>query len=156
MSEFRFRCRQFGRGLYCGGRGALVGLAVFFATYFIVFDAHAPLTAHVWFSAGSVVPDIVSLVSVTTYAILGRRKVGISRIVFCSFLGVLIARLFTPVTSMSPSTRIARLRENPLFELEFVWQIFAVNVVAIAVSYVFAPWHIEQLSTTESEEKLTR
>ncbi len=102
------------------------------------------------------VPEIASLVFVTTAGLLRRGDASISRVVGCSFLGVLFAFWAMPLTDIGSSHRKALLLANPLFELDHVWIIFAFNVLAIAVSYASAPCRLECSRTAHQEENLAQ
>ena len=154
MSKFRDRCRGFGRGLYVGGIGAGVGLAVFFAAYLWMFATHGPLTAMNWFNPGfSIAAALQSFVFVTTAGILGRRLISIWRIVMASCLGLLVALFLMPLSDMGLSHRKESLLKNPLFEMGYVFGIFAFNVIAIAVSYASAPRGLENPRTAVEQEE---
>ena len=157
MSKFRDRCRSFGRGLYVGGIGAGIGLFVFFAAYLWVFASHGPLSAmHEFKPTESVVAVLQSFVFVTTAGVLGRRDVSAWRVIVYSCLALLITLFLMPATSIGWRTRKLLLMENPLFEMEYVWVIFAFNAVAIAVSYASAPYRFECSRTVHEEENLVR
>ena len=154
MSKFWDRCRGFGRGLYVGGIGAGIGLAVFFAAYLWVFATRGPMTAMYEFKpTNSFVAVLQSFVFVTTAGILGRRTISFWRVVVYSCLALLITPLLTPATSIGWTTRKAMLFKNPLFEMDYVWWIFAFNVLAVAVSYASAPRCLENLRSTDEPEK---
>lgn len=157
MSKACDRCHEFGRGLYRGGLGAGVGLVVFFAAYLVMFATRGPITAEGWFSPGSsITSELLSFIFVTTAGLLGRRTVSVWCVVTGSCIAALVSFWLVPLTEMGWTTRKALLLENPLFEFEYVWFVFAFNVVAIAVSYASAPRHLECSRTAHEEETLTR
>ena len=154
MSKFRDRCRCIGRGLYVGGMGAGVGLAVFFAAYLGMFATRGPLTANNWFNPGfSIAAVLASFVFVTTAGVLGRRFISIWRIVVASCLGLLVALFLMPLSDMGSSHRKEMLLENPLFEMDYVFWIFAFDVIAIAVSYASIPRCLESTRMADEVEK---
>ena len=154
MSKFWDRCRGFGRGLYVGGIGAGIGLAVFFAAYLWVFATRGPMTAMYEFKpTDSFVAVLQSFVFVTTAGILGRRTVPVWRVVVYSCLALLITPFLMPATSIGWTTRKALLFKNPLFEMDYVWWIFAFNVLAVAVSYASVPRCLKSSRTANEEEK---
>jgi hypothetical protein len=157
MPKFQGRCRAFGRGLYCGGIGAGVGLIVFFVAYLWTFRSRGHLTAMHWFSPGfSIVPVATSFAFVTTAGVLSRQAVSHLRIVVYSCLGSFVGLLLAPATSMGWTTRKMRLMENPLFEMEHVWFIFAANVLAIALGSAFAPTRVMPPQTIYEIESRSR
>lgn len=157
MSRFRDRCAGFVRGLYVGGIGAGIGLIIFFAAYLWMFSTRGPLTAMNWFSPGfSIAAVLQSFAFVTTAGILGRRFISIWRIVVASCLGLLVALLLMPLSDAGSRLRKERLMVNPLFEVDYVWFIFAFNVVAIAASYASTPCRIHCSQTVDKEENIVQ
>lgn len=157
MSKFRDRCHCFGRGLYVSGIGAGIGLVVFFAAYLWTFATQGPLTAMAWFKPQySNLAVLQSFVFVTTAGILGRQNASIRRVVVGSCLGLLITQFSIPMLAKSSRHLNVKLLKNPLFEMDMVWWIFALNVVAIAVSYASAPRRLECSRTAHEEENLAR
>jgi len=147
---------MFGRGLICGGFGAGIGLVAFFAAYLWVFAVRGPLTAMNWFSPGFSNAGVASsFVFVTTAGVLGRQVVSVWRVVIYSCLGSFVASILGPSTSIGWWQRKMRLLENPLFEMEAIWLIFAANVLAIALGFAFAT-PVGPTQTSCEVEKLTR
>ena len=155
MSEFRDFGRSFCRGLSCCGIGAGIGLVVFFAAYLWVFAVRGPLTAMHWFSpAFSITAVAMSFVFVTTAGLIGRQAASVWRVVIYSCLASFVAAILGPSTSMGWWQRKSRLLENPLFQMENVWFIFAANVLAIALGFAFASTRVETTQTPCDVEKL--
>ncbi len=157
MSKLRDRCLGFLRGLYVGGIGAGLGLAVFFSTYLGIFAAYGPMQCYDLFSPGmGVTPLVVSFVSVTIAGILGRRAVSVWRVIVCSCVSIVAAYLGTPLADIGWRTRRAMLMAHPLAYMDYVWFIFTFNVVAIGVCYASAPGHFDSSRTAPPVENLTR
>lgn len=155
MNNFHYRFRSFGRGLSCCGIGAGVGLVVFFAAYLWVFAVRGPLTAMNWFSPTfSIAAMATSFVFVTAAGICGRQAVSAWRVAVYSCLGSFVASILGPSISMGWWQRKMRLLENPLFQMENVWFIFATNVLAIALGFAFASTPVEPTQTPCEVEKL--
>jgi hypothetical protein len=137
--------------------GAGVGLIVFFSAYLWAFATRGPLTAMNWFSPGfSLAAAVTSFLCVTTAGILGRRGVSVWRIASGSCLGLLVALWLLPLSDMGSHHRKEELMANPLFEMNYVWCIFAFNLLAVAVGIASAPCSLERSRTDHNREDLVQ